>query len=237
MQQGLKQQVQQVPENRRKRVAAVLSVYLALGVVLFGLAGRLDWLMGWVLIVLLLGVAVLNALWAGRKHPDLLAERAVGVKAAKAWDRVLAPLVGVGGYLLVCVVAGLDQRFGWSSVPALLTWVGLGVAVAASIFVSWAMAANRFFSSVVRIQTDRGHAVTSTGPYAWVRHPGYVGMFLMVLALPVMLDSTWALIPGGLTAALTVLRTALEDRTLHEELPGYQEYASRVRYRLLPWVW
>jgi protein-S-isoprenylcysteine O-methyltransferase Ste14 len=99
------------------------------------------------------------------------------------------------------------------------------------------MVANTFFSTTYRLQEDRGHAVASSGPYRVVRHPGYVGTIAFELATPIMLGSLWALMLGGLGALLIVVRTALEDRTLQEELPGYAEYTQRTRYRLLPKVW
>ena len=102
---------------------------------------------------------------------------------------------------------------------------------------TWSMAANAFFSTVVRVQEDRDHAVATAGPYHYVRHPGYAGSFAFELATPILLGSLWALVPGGLAALLLVIRTALEDRTLHNELDGYEAYAKRVRYRLLPGLW
>jgi len=113
-------------------------------------------------------------------------------------------------------------------------YIVLAVACAFSL---WAMWTNRFFSSVVRIQTDRGHHVVQGGPYRLIRHPGYVGAILSVLSTAVVLGSLWSLIPAGLTTVLVSVRTALEDATLQRELPGYAEYASKVRYRLLPGVW
>ena len=101
----------------------------------------------------------------------------------------------------------------------------------------WDTASNAYFSQIVRIQTDRGHKVATGGPYQYVRHPAYVGTILYELAVPVLLASWWALIPGGLNAILLVLRTALEDRTLQAELTGYADYARQVRYRLLPGIW
>ena len=101
----------------------------------------------------------------------------------------------------------------------------------------WAMLANPFFEKTVRIQEERGHHVATGGPYRFVRHPGYVAFILMGFALPLGVGSAWALVPAGLNAALIVARTALEDRTLRRELPGYAEYAQRTRYRLLPGVW
>ena len=99
------------------------------------------------------------------------------------------------------------------------------------------MVANAFFVATVRIQTDRNQMVISSGPYRYVRHPGYAGTILLHLAMPFMLNSLWALIPAGLIVLVLIVRTALEDKTLHDELLGYKEYAARVRYRLLPGVW
>ena len=113
----------------------------------------------------------------------------------------------------------------------------LAAAALSMALVTWSMASNRFFSSYVRIQKDRGHVVASGGPYRYVRHPGYVGMLGFGLATPLILGSVWALIPAGLTLVVVVVRTALEDRTLQRELEGYQAYAQRVRYRLVPGLW
>ena len=109
--------------------------------------------------------------------------------------------------------------------------------LAQDVLLTWSMASNAFFSTVVRIQDDRGHAVASGGPYRFVRHPGYVAAILFYLVTPLMLGSVWTFIPSVLMVLLFVVRTALEDRTLREELDGYWEYAQRVRYRLLPGVW
>ena len=114
---------------------------------------------------------------------------------------------------------------------------GLVVFVLGMGLMTWAMIVNNFFSLVVRIQKDRGHTVVSSGPYAYVRHPGYIGGILFQLATPVMLGTLWALVPAGLAACLIVIRTVLEDKTLQAELDGYKDYAARVRYRLLPGVW
>jgi protein-S-isoprenylcysteine O-methyltransferase Ste14 len=134
-------------------------------------------------------------------------------------------------------IAGLDRRYGGSPPLALPIHVAALVGlVVALVLVAWAMM-NRFFSSLVRIQADRGHTVESDGPYRFVRHPGYLGMMAMVLSAALALGSLWGLICGVAAWCLYTVRTALEDRTLREELPGYTEYASKVRYRLLPWVW
>jgi protein-S-isoprenylcysteine O-methyltransferase Ste14 len=107
----------------------------------------------------------------------------------------------------------------------------------AAALIAWAMRTNRFFSAVVRIQRDRGHSVVREGPYGFVRHPAYTGMAAFTLATPLILNSRWARAPAAATAAAMVLRTALEDRTLRNELDGYEDYARTVRSRLVPWIW
>jgi protein-S-isoprenylcysteine O-methyltransferase Ste14 len=136
------------------------------------------------------------------------------------------------------ILAGLDVRYGWTAqMPLTIQVIALVVSALGYALGTWAMVTNAYFSMIVRIQEDRDHAVVSDGPYRYVRHPGYTGTTTFELATPIMLGSLWALLPGVLAAALTVVRTALEDRTLQEELDGYRDYAQRVRYRLLPSIW
>jgi len=142
------------------------------------------------------------------------------------------------GPLAVWVVCGLDERFGWSLVvPAAWQWVALGVAVLGMAFSTWAMLENKFFSAAVRIQKDRHQTVVSTGPYRFVRHPGYAGGLVTYLATPFVLDAMWGLIPVVLVITGMFIRTWLEDRTLQEELEGYKDYTQRVRHRLVPGIW
>jgi protein-S-isoprenylcysteine O-methyltransferase Ste14 len=136
------------------------------------------------------------------------------------------------------VVAGLDKRFGWTGgLPVGIHFAGAVLFLLGLGLFSWAMISNAHFSTVARVRQDRGHAVCTRGPYQFVRHPGYLGAIVQSLAVPLILGSLWALIPGALAAVLMVARTALEDRTLQEELDGYEEYTHQVRYRLLPGIW
>lgn len=172
-----------------------------------------------------------------RVSPDLLAERMGRAKGGKRWDRALMGIVGLL-ILVRPIVAGLDQRYGWTSGIALAAQIAaLVVCVLGYALVVWATASNAYFSQIVRIQDERGHAVAMGGPYRTVRHPAYVGTILTELAAPILLASWWALIPSAVSIILFVVRTALEDRTLREELPGYAEYAAKVHWRLLPGVW
>ncbi len=220
-----------------KRLVQVVLIIALQGGILFLASGKLDWVMAWVYVGVYFVIVGINSLILVPKNPELVAERAEPKENVKNWDKVISGLSGVAS-LLALVVAGLDIRFGWSPIFDLSIQLGgvillvLGYAV-----FSWAMVSNAFFSTQVRIQADRGHTVASTGPYRYVRHPGYVGWIVINLATPLLLGSLWALIPGALSGLLMIVRTALEDKTLQNELDGYQEYARRVRYRLLPGVW
>jgi protein-S-isoprenylcysteine O-methyltransferase Ste14 len=200
---------------------------------------RWDWWEAWVYVLVgILNFAISRVL-AARRHPDIIAERArmMQHEDAQPWDKILVPLAGLGG-ISVLLVAGLDELFGWSppfSLP--LKILSLLVILAGCVLSSYALIENRFFSGMVRLQTDRGHQVVSTGPYRWMRHPGYAGALLIYLVIPVFLNSFWAFLPTVLVIILSVIRTALEDRFLQAELDGYRDYARRVRYRLLPGVW
>jgi protein-S-isoprenylcysteine O-methyltransferase Ste14 len=136
------------------------------------------------------------------------------------------------------ILAGLDQRYGWTNgFPVAAQIAAVAICILSYALFIWAMASNRFFSQIVRIQSDRDHVVATAGPYRYVRHPGYAGMVVFELAMSTLLGSWWAILAGGVCSSLIILRTALEDRTLQVELPGYAEYARQVRYRLLPGVW
>jgi protein-S-isoprenylcysteine O-methyltransferase Ste14 len=169
----------------------------------------------------------------------LLAERGkyLDHQNPEKWDKLLSPLLGLGGGLIP-IAAGLDMRFGPSaSFDLVIKMFALVVMVGGYVLGSYALIANRFFSGMVRIQSERGHHVVTAGPYSWVRHPGYAGALLSYLAVPFLLDSWWTLIPVMMAFVIIFVRTSLEDRALQEKLEGYLEYAQKVRYRLIPGVW
>jgi protein-S-isoprenylcysteine O-methyltransferase Ste14 len=175
--------------------------------------------------------------WLQRNNPELLAERMKGPvqKDQKGWDKVFV-LASLPVFLGLMVVPGLDAvRFGWSYPPMAVKIIGFVALIPAWGLVFLTMRANPYLSKAVKIQEE--HKVVSSGPYGVVRHPMYVGVNLMTMAMPLALGSYWALIPAVLSILLICLRTALEDRTLHRELSGYTEYARRVRYRLVPGLW
>jgi protein-S-isoprenylcysteine O-methyltransferase Ste14 len=218
----------------------VVVVYLLIPLTLLVCGGDLGWWQAWIYSLLIVVAGIGGRIWAEQRHPGLLAERQniEKIQGAKAWDKVLAPLMAFSLMFPLVIVAGLDHRYGWS--PAFPLWlivfgfilISLGYA-----FAAWALAENRFFSSVVRIQTDREHVVCDTGPYRIVRHPGYAGNIPPLLGIVLAFGSVWTLIPAAVALIIAVIRTALEDQTLQEELPGYRDYARRVRYRLIPGIY
>jgi protein-S-isoprenylcysteine O-methyltransferase Ste14 len=139
--------------------------------------------------------------------------------------------------LVIYIIAGLDERFSWSAEPFWVKALG-GIAFALSLAITfWVMKSNTYLSTFVRIQDDRGQTTITGGPYRFVRHPMYAGMLLMSPGMPLLLGSWWALIPGLLNILLFIARTALEDRLLQTELPGYLDYSKKVRFRLIPGIW
>jgi protein-S-isoprenylcysteine O-methyltransferase Ste14 len=216
-------------------IVKTLGSAVVLSLLLFLSAGRLNWTMGWAYVGLSLIGTVVSILIVDM---DLLAERAQVGQGARTLDVILAVIMARVGPAVIALVAGLNVRFGWK--PHILPGVqgaGIFMIILGYVVTLWAMASNKFFSGVVRIQKERGHTVVTGGPYAIIRHPGYFGAILGTVTVPLMLGSVWALIPALVTAGVIVVRTALEDQTLLRDLPGYSTYAGNVQYRLLPGVW
>lgn len=210
---------------------------IVMAVALFWSAGKIDWWPAWASIAVMSAWIIATATVILRLNPDLLAERLGPRKGAKSWDIAIMSLLGLT-QLARYIIAGLDQRFGWTGgFPLAAQIAALAVCVFGYALVVWATVSNAFFSQIVRIIVERGHTVVTGGPYHYVRHPAYVGAILYELAVPVLLASWWALIPSGLSVILLILRTALEDKTLQDELTGYVDYARQVRQRLIPGVW
>ncbi|MCP3918442.1 MAG: isoprenylcysteine carboxylmethyltransferase family protein [bacterium] len=224
--------------HRTARARVVGLLYLAVLVGLpFGSAGRVDWVEGWVFLALIIAGGIGSKLFVKRRNPEVLEHRRGIGAGTKRWD-----LFWLAGFRLmlisIVVVAGLDAvRFGWTEMPGWLCPLGVALTSFGFALAARSMAENPHFEPTVRIQTDRDHRVIDSGPYAIVRHPGYVGVAVITLGFPLVLRSNWALI-AALVAVLTLgLRTWLEDRMLQAELAGYAEYAGRVRSRLIPRVW
>jgi len=218
----------------------LVVLYLLIPLILLICGGDLCWWQAWVYSLLILAAGIGGRIWAEQRHPGLTAERQniENIQNAKTWDKVLAPLMAVSLVFPMVIVAGLDHRYNWSpEFPLWLNIIGLILITFGYAFATWAVAENRFFSSVVRIQTERGHVVCDTGPYRFVRHPGYAGNILPLFGIVLALGSIWTLIPAAVAAIITLIRTVLEDQTLQEELPDYRDYAQHVRYRLIPGIY
>jgi len=218
----------------------LVVAYLLIPLILLLCGGDLDWWQAWLYSILILAAGIGGRMWAEQRHPGITAERQnkQSFQNAKAWDKVLAPLMAVSLVFPMVIVAGLDHRYhGSPEFPLWLSVVGFIVIAVGYAFAAWAVAENRFFSSVVRIQMERGHVVCDSGPYRIVRHPGYAGNMLALFGIVLALGSVWTLIPALAASIISVIRTALEDRTLQQELPGYRNYAQRVRYRLMPGIY
>ncbi len=201
---------------------------------IFVSAGRLDYWQGWTFFLISLALIAMNWVLL-RSDPGLAAERLRPGRGAKWWDKAYL-LLSTPLYIAALVVAGLDAGRARWSVP--LDVVPYAAAVllfilGQSLFL-WAKKVNPFFSSVSRIQADRGQTVCREGPYRFCRHPGYLGGLLFGLTTPLILGSYWAFIPQGLAAALLVVRTVLEDRMLTKDLLWYAEYKRSVRSLLVP---
>jgi protein-S-isoprenylcysteine O-methyltransferase Ste14 len=209
---------------------------IVMAVLLFATAGTLSWPLGWWFIVafVLCVLVAMAIIW--RANPELFTARSRVQPGTKSWDYIFLILV-VAGFILMPLVAGLDFRYGWSAVPGWVVVLGYVLFVLSFAGQTWPQAVNRHFEPGVRIQQDRGQTVIDTGPYAIVRHPGYISGALLALSIPLMLASWWALVPALVATLALAIRTPLEERTLRAELPGYTEYTQRVRYRWVPGVW
>lgn len=203
---------------------------------LFLAAGRIDWSRGWLYVGLVVGGIALNFAAMRWKNPSLIRARIEKHDNVEPFDKLFFR-ISVPLSLLFFVVAGLDERLGWTSFEPRWLICGILLHLAGMVPILWAAMTNPFMEVAVRIQEDRGHETVRTGPYRFVRHPMYVGLLIMFVAWPLILDSAWAAVPLAALAIAYIVRTALEDRTLRRELPGYEDYTKMTRYRLLPGVW
>ncbi len=219
------------------RVLQIAVMFGLIAILLFGAAGTIDWPWAWLYLAIYLGSVAINA-WFLRRNPELVAERGRPAESMPGWDKALGGLWAACEFLALPAVAGLDVRFGWSG-PVDPGWHLLGGVIfgAGLGLFGWAMVANAYFSTVARVQEDRGQRVCRSGPYRFVRHPGYAGTILQSLGSPLLLGSPLALLPGVCAIVTIAARTWFEDRMLEAGLPGYREYAREVRCRLVPLVW
>jgi len=221
---------------RRKVIAGSYVGVLLFSSFIFLGAWKLSYWQGLLYVVLALAGTTLNHALQ-KSGSDLTEERARNAGAGQTWDKRLLGMIFLGT-IATFVIAGLDSgRFGWSGpVPLGVTILGSTLMLAGQLLFAIAKRVNNFFSSTVRIQTERGHMVCDAGPYGHIRHPGYLGMLMSILAFPLVINSYWAFIPASVCAILLIVRTNLEDRVLAEQLPGYREYAAKTRWKLIPGV-
>jgi protein-S-isoprenylcysteine O-methyltransferase Ste14 len=202
--------------------------------VLFISAGRLSWFWAWIYIAISLTILIINSILVPK---EVIAERGKHKTNVKKWDRIITSVAMIPTIGII-TISGLDFRFIWSQkLPIISHILGIFFFILGNALFTWSMISNKYFSTLVRIQVDRNHTVSTGGPYAFVRHPGYLGFILYNLATPLILGSLWALIPAGILSILLIIRTVLEDNTLKKELNGYREYAKKVKYRLIPYIW
>jgi protein-S-isoprenylcysteine O-methyltransferase Ste14 len=202
------------------------------------LAGRWDWMAGWVFLGIFTVYSLVLFVWLSVIDPGLARERRRDAdERNQPYERVIIPLMVILELSLL-IVATLDGgRFGWSTVPVWARVAGWSLLAVAGAVLPWVFHTNTFASGVGRIQDDREHHVITNGPYRYVRHPMYTGVIIGFIGLPLALGSWWALIPGGLLILTFIYRTWQEDRFLTVSLPGYAEYAQQTRCRLLPGIW
>jgi protein-S-isoprenylcysteine O-methyltransferase Ste14 len=223
--------------SRGAAIAYAIGLPLALLVLIFLPAGSIAWRPGWVFVaVTILGFGV-SALVLARVNPAIYRARSRFQPGTKGWDKALLAVI-LPAMVAILPVAALDAgRLHWSAVPLWLVAAGYGAVLAGIAATAWAQAVNPFFEPGVRIQSERHQRVIDTGPYRFVRHPGYVSALALFFGIALALGSWWALVPAGLASMVLVLRTVWEDQLLRANLPGYADYARRVRWRLVPGIW
>lgn len=206
-------------------------------IILFVCAGRIDYRQGWIFLAANILATLMN-FFTIRKNRDLINERSNPGEGIQSWDKLLLGLSSVV-YLAMVVISGLDSgRFLWTkNFSWLISIAGVVVMIVGNILFLTARSQNKFFSTVVRVQKERGHVVCDTGLYAIVRHPGYLGMIISLMGVPMITTSRWSAIPTFIAIIILLIRTSLEDKTLKKELDGYMEYSGKTRYKLLPLIW
>jgi protein-S-isoprenylcysteine O-methyltransferase Ste14 len=225
------------PMSRTLVILYTIGLPLALVALVFLPVGRIDWTPGWIFIAVLVAVFGLSALLLARVNPMIYRARSRFQPGTKKWDLILLAAL-FPAMIAEIPIATLDAgKMGWSAVPQWVVIVGYVLLTGGIAVTTWAQAVNPFFEPGVRIQKERAQQVITSGPYRFVRHPGYAAAIVMFVGIPLALASWWGLLPAGLAIALLVVRTGLEDRLLQAELSGYSDYARRTRHRLVPGIW
>lgn len=227
--------------SRRRQVKSFfqgLTLFAWWFLALFGSAGQLTWIRGWICTVFYLGGLFACRNFVARLNPGLLNERQTAIrKDTKPFDKIFLRFL-LTFTIAEPILAGLDAvRFHWAPMPLWTLYPGVVFLLASATWITWVLVRNPHAESSVRIQKERDHTVVSSGPYRFVRHPMYVGLILLHASIALVLGSMWTLALAALITILFLWRTALEDRTLRQELSGYEEYTRVTRYRLMPGIW
>lgn len=208
------------------------------GAILFIAAGRINIPRAWFYFGVTFIYFAISTIVLANTNPDVINERAQKRDNTKSWDKIVLGLYIIIGFYIAPAVVGLDVgRFQWTNLGMQYTILGYVLYIISSVLVNWAMIVNKHFEATVRIQEEREHNVITTGPYRIVRHPGYISVILWSIATPLAIGSLYGLITSGIVTILIIIRTSLEDKTLHQELDGYSDYSQKVKYRLFPGIW
>ena len=222
---------------KAKFLFKILITTLIFSLILFISAGKANYFQGWIFLTINILSAFMNY-WTIRNEPELMNERSKVGDGSKSWDKKILAFSSLV-YLFNIVIAGLDSgRFQWSPDFHWSIYVlGIGLTITGQVVFLIARNENKFFSSVVRIQSDRGHTVCNTGIYKFIRHPGYLGMIISFIGFPFITGSVWSTTTTVAAIILLILRTHFEDETLKSELTGYIDYTKNTKYRLIPKIW
>jgi protein-S-isoprenylcysteine O-methyltransferase Ste14 len=217
-----------------RRLIQVFSILILQGAILFIAAGTFSWKWAWFVLLLALVLLIINLVVL---PAELIEERGRKKDNVKKWDKMLSSII-MFPTILMYVFSGLDRRFHWTGeISVFINIAGLVFIFLGSMLFTWSMVSNKFFSTLVRLQTDRQHTVVTEGPYKYIRHPGYLGYIIFTFTTPIALGAYWGLIFSVTIGILLVVRTSLEDATLTKELRGYAEYTENVKYKLIPFLW
>jgi protein-S-isoprenylcysteine O-methyltransferase Ste14 len=227
----------QIDRGARIYLVRTLVAPVLYAVLFFISAGTADAPRAWLYFAVLLAISAATNAYLYHTRPALLYHRNQWKRDARGWDKILTPAAVITGVHLQAVVMGLNWRFHWPVIDPLYIVPGLLLLLASTGITTWAMAVNTHFEATVRIQEDRSHRVVDTGPYRWIRHPGYLGFLLVMVAAPLTVGAPAGFINAAVAGTLIIIRTYWEDRTLKKDLHGYKAYSDRVRYRLLPGLW
>ncbi|MFX0020999.1 MAG: methyltransferase family protein [Candidatus Hermodarchaeota archaeon] len=216
--------------------ARFVIMYVFIALALFLPAGTLFWIQGWIYIIIMISFSSSLITYLTKKDPELLKARAK-TKTTESWDKKLG-LIGTPFFILMYILPGFDAvRFRWSKLPFYISIIGFIGMILSVTFFSLVLRENRYLSRVVEIQEERGHRVITTGPYRIVRHPMYLAVIFLYISHCIALGSLYSLIPCACIIITIILRTIREDKILHEQLDGYEEYSQKTRYKIIPGIW